>query len=85
VLHDVLEASVETHQFVDLQCAAEGADDGQPSNSSLSQSMPVQPPDKDSIPSTAYMATLKKKISIIETQNQNLQRQLRNWSRRCKI
>ncbi len=51
VLHDVLEASVETPQFVDLQCAAEGADNGQPSNSSLTQSMPVQPPDKDSIPS----------------------------------
>ncbi len=54
VLHDVLDASVETRQFVDLQCAAEGADDSQPSNSSLSQSMPVQQPDKDSIPSTAY-------------------------------
>ncbi len=77
VLHDVLDSSVETRQFVDLQCAAEGADNGQPSNSSLSQSMPVQPPDKDSIPSTAYMATLEKKISVIETQNQNLQRRIR--------
>ncbi len=36
VLHDVLDASLETRRFVDLQCAAEGADDGQPSNSSLS-------------------------------------------------
>jgi hypothetical protein len=77
VLHDVLDASVETRQFVDLQCAAESADNGQPSNSSLSQSMPVQPPDKDSIPSMAYMATLEKKISVIKTQNQNLQRRIR--------
>ncbi len=36
VLYDMLDASVETRQFVDLQCAGEGADDGQPSNSSLS-------------------------------------------------
>ncbi len=41
VLHDVIDTSVETRQFVDLQCAAKGADDGQPSNSSLSQSMPA--------------------------------------------
>ncbi len=77
MLHDVLDASVETRQFFDLQCAVEGADNGQLSNSSLSQSMPVQPPGKDSIPSTAYMATIKKKISIIETQNQNFQRRIR--------
>ncbi len=66
---------------VKLQCAAEGVVNGHPSISSLSQSLPVQPPavpvfrtvddaqiDEESIPLMAYIATLEEKIRVMETQ-----------------
>jgi hypothetical protein len=92
VLH-VLEASVERHQcdgdvefvydteLAPKQCAAVRIVNVQPSNSSLSQSMPVRPQElpavdnfdnvqmnQVSVTSMAYVATLKKRIKVIKTQ-----------------